>query len=255
MPHASPRDPNRSAPGGASSDDAEACATNALGGDALPVFVPRALVFFGAIWALAAWLYLYGTKPPLQSQAASYAPSMQLFVTMLAVGISVGWPLLRLAGPPSSAPARQSAIDAVALFTLAQIIVWPLRLVTTWTIPRTIAIDCALAASIASVAAVLALALGAGSRRVRTATLAGIVVAVLLPGALAAAAQAVGWNPDLAAHPVVLACSPPALLSTVAAPDPVDPGEPARVATVVAMGLAAALWGCVGVRAMVRGPA
>jgi hypothetical protein len=240
MPHANPSDPS-------GADAAEQ--------DSVPVFVPRALVFLGAIWALAAWIYLYGAKPPLQSQAASYAPSMQLFVTMLAVGITVGWPLMRLAGPPSSAPVRQAAIDAVALFTLAQIIVWPLRLVTTWTIPRTIAIDCAIGASIASVAAVLALSQGAGSRRARTATLAGIVVAVLLPGALTIVGLSLEGARDLAAHPLVLAISPPALLSTVAAPEPVDPGALARTATMAAMGLSAGLWAVAAVRAMVRGPA
>lgn len=210
-------------------------------------FVPRGLVFLGAIWALAAWFLLFGTKPPLQSQAASYAPSMQLFVTVLAVGVSAGWPLLRLAGAPSLEPARQSAIDAVALFTLAQIVVWPLRLVTTWTIPRTIAIDCALAASIASIAAVLACAHGSRSIRTRTLVLAATTGATLLPGALAVLGSASDRASELATNPLVLACSPPALLATVAAPDPVDPDETARNAALAAMAISVALWAFVGI--------
>ncbi len=217
------------------------------------LFVPRGLVLFASVWAFASWLYLFGFDPPIQSQAGSYGPSMHLLMVAFGVGIGIGWPLLRLSAAHTSAPIAQCALDAISLLTLAQVVLWPLRLVTTWTITRMIAMDVALAMSIAFVAALLSLLTGRPSTRVRTGAMLMFVVLALTPAALRSAASLVGSDIDLMSSNWLcfLAVSPPALLGTLAAAVPLDPSD-AEVTLVKYAGFAAGFaWFCVMVCAMV----
>ena len=105
-----------------------------------PLFIPRGLVMLASAWVFASWLTIFGFRPPVQPQAASYGPGIQMLLLMIGVGIGVAWPLLRLSGAPSRAPLAQAAIDGVSLLVLLQVVIWPLRLVTSWTLPRTVTI-------------------------------------------------------------------------------------------------------------------
>ena len=146
------------APGGAPNDPDELDDPPARA--PVPLVVPRGLVVLAAAWIFLAWIIIFGWKPPVQPQAASYSGGMQLLFVMVAVGTTVLWPLLRLSGRPSSAPMLQAGFDALAILTLLQVVVWPLRLVTNWTLPRSVAIDCAIGATLLSTAAILAAAQG-----------------------------------------------------------------------------------------------
>ena len=220
------------------------------------LFGPRGLVLVASVWAFATWLSLFGFDPPIQSQAGSYAPSMHLMMVSFGVGIGIAWPLLRLSGPCSLAPVAQCALDAISLFTLAQVVLWPLRLVTTWTITRMIAMDVALAMSIAFVAALLSMFTCRSTPRARTGAMAFFVLLALAPALLRGVFYLVGseTNTDImnSAWSLLLTLSPPALLGTLAAAVPLDPTD-AEVTLVKNAGFAAGFaWLCAMVGAIVR---
>ena len=146
-----------------------------------PLFVPRGLVMLAALWVFCTWILLFGLRPPVQPQTASYGPTLEILFASIGAGIAIGWPLLRLSARPSSAPVLQSAFDALALAILLQVVVWPLRLVSNWTLPRTWMIVAALCVSIAFSGALLGLATGSTHRRTRTWAMAACVLLAAMP--------------------------------------------------------------------------
>lgn len=59
----------------------------------------------------------------------------------VSLGLMIGWPLLRLSEVRSPWPIRQTLLDLIVLLSMVQIVIWPLRLVTTWSNERTLALD------------------------------------------------------------------------------------------------------------------
>lgn len=187
------------------------------------LFVPRALVMLASLWIFCGWITLFGFHPPVQPQAASYGPSIRMLMALCGVGIAVGWPLLRLSGRPSLAPATQAAIDGLSLFVLIQVVIWPLRLVTNWTIARAVAVDACVAASILQTGALLAATQGSTSSRFRTVAMAAAAALVLLPGALRVIGEGAAHSQPGALSALVDALSAPVLLSRFSVPVPIDP--------------------------------
>jgi len=200
-----------------------------------PLVIPRGLVMLAALWIFLSWVLLFGVKPPVQPQAASYGPSLRILFTSIGVGIAIGWPLLRLSARPSRAPILQALIDGLAIVVLTQVVVWPLRLVTNWTLSRTMGIFLAISAMIALTAALLGAVQGARTQGRRTAGMAVAAVAALLPILASIASEWVAPSLDPSFAPAPLEAAPrgwidalvplsaPALLSRLAAPTPLDP--------------------------------
>ena len=224
---------------------------------ARPLFVPRGLVMLSALWVFATWILLFGFRPPVQPQAASYGPTLEILFAAIGVGIAIGWPLLRLSGRPSSAPLLQSVFDAFAVFVLLQVVVWPLRLVSSWSLPRTWLVVATIGLAVALSGAVLALAGSSSSRRVRTGTMAAIVVAAVLPIAIGIVGEAVAptGSPGFASAPepgsvaswrtvleAAVPASSPTLLWRCAAAIPLDPASSEWALVRHGAILAAGLW-------------
>lgn len=209
-----------------------------------PLVVPRGLVVLAALWVFFAWILIFGWKPPIQPQAASYGSSIQLLFTIVGLGTSVAWPLARLSARPSSAPRLQALFDAVAILVLLQVVVWPLRLVTNWTLPRAIALDLSLAASVAITAALLAASQGSRRPRLRTIAMGAAVALAILPPLVA---RVTGSDTEAF---LPLAVSGPALLGRLAAPVPLDPGPVEHALIEAAVAAAAAGWCVVAILAI-----
>lgn len=210
-----------------------------------PLFIPRALVVLGSGWVFFAWVLLFGFHPPVQPQAASYSPSIQMLMMLIGVGIAVGWPMLRLSGRPSSKPTAQAALDGLSIFVLLQVVVWPLRLVTSWTLARAIAVDAAIAAAIMITAGVLASTQGSRSPRVRTAGMVVLVALVLAPATARVILPddgAAGPSSDSAPSLILTAPSAPALLARCAEPSTIDPSHEDRGVLFRAFALGSAAW-------------
>jgi hypothetical protein len=146
-----------------------------------PLFVPRGLVMIAAIWVFLSWVLLFGLRPPIQPQAASYGPTLELLFISIGVGVAIGWPLLRLSARPSRAPIGQALFDGLALILLMQVVIWPLRLVSNWTIPRMWLIMASLGAAIALTGALLAASQGSTNRATRTRAMVLAVAIALAP--------------------------------------------------------------------------
>jgi len=189
-----------------------------------------------ALWVFLSWVFIFGWHPPVQSQSASYGPSLNLLYVSVGIGIAIGWPLLRLSARPIPKPAMQAALDGLAIFMLLQIVVWPLRLVTSWTLSRALALDGALAAAIALTGALLALSSGDLRPRARSFAMAAMVVIALL-------APISTWMFGAEHVPAfVEAISPPALLARFSAPKPLDPDAAELRVLQGAVAVAGALW-------------
>jgi hypothetical protein len=211
---------------------------------ARPLFIPRALVMLSSLWVFLCWILLFGFRPPVQPQAASYGPSIQMLFLLIGVGIAIGWPLLRLSARPSSAPFAQAAIDGISIFVLMQVVVWPLRLVTSWTLARAVAIDAAMAAAIMLSAALLASTQSSPLPRRRTWAMV-IAVALVLGPAMADMVWNFVWEVDGASGVVATALSSlsaPSLLARFAQPSTIDPSPTDRALVFSAFFVATAVW-------------
>ena len=211
---------------------------------ARPLFIPRALVMLSSLWVFLCWILLFGFRPPVQPQAASYGPSIQMLFLLIGVGIAIGWPLLRLSARPSSAPFAQAAIDGISIFVLMQVVVWPLRLVTSWTLARAVAVDAALAAAIMLSAALLASTQSSPLPRRRTWAMV-IAVALVLGPAMADILWNLVWEVDGASGVVATALSSlsaPSLLARFAQPSTIDPSPTERALVFSAFFVATAVW-------------
>ena len=98
--------------------------------------LPRALIFLASLWLIGSWFLAIGVRPPVQPSASSYEPGVRLMLLCVTTGLMIGWPLLRLSQATSPAPLRQTLLDLVVLLSMAQVVIWLLRLVTTWSPAR-----------------------------------------------------------------------------------------------------------------------
>ncbi len=101
-----------------------------------PPELPRALVFGASLWIAVSWLVAIGVRPPLQPTSTSYTPAARMMLVSMSLGVLVAWPLARLSTRSPARPIATAALETVSLVALSQIVIWPLRLVTNWTVPR-----------------------------------------------------------------------------------------------------------------------
>lgn len=117
---------------------------------------PRGLVVAAGVWILLSLLLALGTTIPHQITPASFAPAVRVTVVTCLVGAIVAWPLVRLSQVTEAPGALRPLIDASTVGCLLQLVIWPLRLATPWTIERTLLIDICALSSLFAVAGVVA---------------------------------------------------------------------------------------------------
>ncbi|MSR69863.1 MAG: hypothetical protein EXS17_05905 [Phycisphaerales bacterium] len=117
---------------------------------------PRGLVIAAGLWILLALFLALGTTLPLQVTPASLAPAVRVTIVTCLVGGLIAWPLVRLSQVTAVPGVLRPLIDAATLACLLQLVIWPLRLATPWTIERTVLIDLCALSSLVAVAGVVA---------------------------------------------------------------------------------------------------
>ncbi len=110
-----------------------------------PLVLPRGLIFLAAIWLVVSWAVAIGFRTPVEASSASYTPGVRLMLISAAIGLIIGWPLLRVSQSRAEYPLTQTLLDLIVLLALVQVVIWPLRLVTPWSPARTAALDATLA--------------------------------------------------------------------------------------------------------------
>ncbi len=148
-----------------------------------PLVLPRGLILLASIWLVVSWAVAIGFRTPVEASSASYTPGVRLMLISAAIGLVIGWPLLRLSQGRAVYPMKQTVLDLVVLVALLQVVIWPLRLVTPWSPARTAALDATLVAWTILAGAVVASATGsdrAGPRNL--AIIACLTVCLAGPG-------------------------------------------------------------------------
>jgi len=120
--------------------------------------LPRGLIFLAALWLVGSWLLVMGVQRPVQPSSASFTPGLRVFLVCLAVGLMIAWPMLRLSQHDTPRPVLATLIDMLSLAALLQVVLWPMRLFTAWSIERTAAIDATLLSWFALIGAIVAAA-------------------------------------------------------------------------------------------------
>lgn len=120
------------------------------------ILLPRGLLVAGAFWVVVAWVTTMGVSPPVVPSAASYTPAVRMMFLLVALGLFVAWPLVRLSGPMRRRAVAFTMLDLTVLISLMHVVVWPLRLVTTWPPMRMLAVSTVLATWTILAAAVVA---------------------------------------------------------------------------------------------------
>lgn len=146
--------------------------------------LPRGLIFLASAWLLVSWLIAVGLRPPIHPSSTVYKPAAQVLLAYIVLGGIIAWPLLRLSGPVRDRPISQALLDLVSLCVLIQIVLWPLRLVTSWTVARLLLIDLSICAWLTTVGAIIAVAI-THRGMFRTCAMALLLAWVLVPLAIA----------------------------------------------------------------------
>ncbi len=166
-------------------------------GDSPPLLLPRGLILLACVWLIGSWLLSIGVKPPIEPSSASYTPGVRLMLVCIGIGLMIGWPLLRLSwagGEPTAHPIVQTVLDLIVLVSLIQVVIWPLRLVTPWTVARTAALDATLVGWTVLGGAVVASAIGSHRGGVRNLAIAACLAMCLLGPTLAVIGAIVGGS-------------------------------------------------------------
>tara|TARA_B100001059_G_scaffold230250_1_gene264204 strand:- start:149 stop:757 length:609 start_codon:yes stop_codon:yes gene_type:complete len=104
-----------------------------------------------------------GPRGALDAVSDDHAEGLRLFSVTLMLGITLAWPMARLLLQRFTAPIRQTALDCIVLICSVEVTLWPLRLLSEWSVDRTLSITNILAGWILLMGAFIAV--GAGSRR------------------------------------------------------------------------------------------
>lgn len=146
-----------------------------------------------------------GLRTPIQPSSASYTPGVRLMLVCVVIGIIIGWPLLRLSQSMPRFPLRQVILDLIVLLALVQIVLWPLRLVTTWSPARTLAVDATIAGWAALAGAIVASAVTTSRTGPRALAMLACVALCLLGPTLAWVGLMTGkdWFPLVELSPLM----------------------------------------------------
>ncbi len=161
-----------------------------------PLLLPRGLILLACVWLIGSWLLSIGVQPPIEPSSASYTPGVRMMLVCIGIGLMIGWPLLRLSQSATAHPILQTVLDLTVLLSLIQVVIWPLRLVTPWTVVRTAALDATLVGWTVLGGAVVASAVGSGRNGVRNLAIAACLAMCLLGPALAAIGAIVGGSAE-----------------------------------------------------------
>jgi hypothetical protein len=171
--------------------------------------ISRTLLLGWCVWLLVSWSINVSLFPARKSwmlapdgallwraAAEAFVPMVRGMLMSLAAGLMLIWPAWRLTFSSSEAAGRETTIDWAALWLVAQVVVWPVRLLADFSLGRLLAMDAAIA--IWGAAAALAVWLGRRSESSIARAAAMITCAILAVGAWPAA----NWTgrPELAGY-------------------------------------------------------
>ena len=160
-----------------------------------PIPLPRDLIVLSCIWIAASWIVSIGLSSPAHPVAASYVDALLMMCTLTACGVTIAWPLLRLSFGTFIRPYAQTVLDMVVLICAIQVVVWPLRLLSTWPIQQTAIIAGLLTAWVLLTGGFVLFGLSSNRGSVRTTTMMALMVVVAIGALIPTTTEIPWWNP------------------------------------------------------------
>ena len=136
-----------------------------------------------------------GPRGPLNAVSDDHAEGLRLFSVTLMLGITIAWPMARLLLQRFTAPIRQTALDCIVLICSVEVTLWPLRLLSEWSVDRTLSITNIIAGWILLVGAFIALAAGSRSWPPRILVLVTVMVMTVCTPLLTTGEGLHWWSP------------------------------------------------------------
>ncbi|HWB20460.1 MAG TPA: hypothetical protein VG711_09190 [Phycisphaerales bacterium] len=181
--------------------------------------LPRNLIFAASVWLIISWGLALGFATPIQPSSATYTPGVRVMFLCVVTGCLIAWPLLRLSQSVSRFPIAQTILDLLVLLSLAQIVIWPLGLLTPWPTARTAAIDLTIISSTLLIGAFIAAAIASSHATTRILAMSAACALALLGPLCAVVTLAFASVPSQS----TLELSPFILIYELAAADPSPP--------------------------------
>ena len=103
--------------------------------------LPRGLILLCCLWITGSWIENIGIRTPIQPIAEDYSYGLRMLCSSMMIGITLGWPLLRLGVSRFISPVRQTFLDILVVISGILVTVWPLRLLSTWSLEQTMLIS------------------------------------------------------------------------------------------------------------------
>ena len=100
--------------------------------------LPRGLIILACLWIAGSWLENIGVNTPIQPIADDYSYGLKMLCSSLLIGITLGWPLMRLATSRFIKPIRQTLLDMTVVVAGILVTIWPLRLLSSWSVEQTV---------------------------------------------------------------------------------------------------------------------
>ncbi|HAW96567.1 MAG: hypothetical protein CMJ33_10170 [Phycisphaerae bacterium] len=157
--------------------------------------LPRGLIMLSCMWITGAWILCMGPRGPLNSMSDDHAEGLRMFSVTLMLGITIAWPMSRLLLRRFTAPIRQSLLDCIVLICSVEVTLWPLRLLSEWSVDRTLSITNILAGWILLMGALVALGAGARGWTCRILIVLGALLLTVCSPLLTDAEALQWWNP------------------------------------------------------------
>lgn len=146
----------------------------------LRIQLPRALLLWWSLWLLLSWGQAFILRHSIAPTSASYATSLRYMLVSIGFGLGIVWPMLRLSLSPAGRARKRSLVDWLALAGTLQVVLWPTRLTTQWSVRRVLMADVLICSWALVIAAFIAL--GMLDRSVRNRVLWMLVILVLSVG-------------------------------------------------------------------------
>ena len=99
--------------------------------------LPRGLIILACFWIAGSWLENIGINTPIQPIAEDYSYGLKMLCSSLLIGITLGWPLMRLVMSRFIKPIRQTLLDMIVVGAGILVTIWPLRLLSSWSVEQT----------------------------------------------------------------------------------------------------------------------
>ena len=163
--------------------------------DSAPTPLPRGLILLACLWISGSWLENIGIRTPIQPVAQEYTFSLQMLCCSLMIGIVVGWTLMRLSVTRFVRPIRQSLLDIGVVTSGILVTIWPLRLLSTWSVEQTVLLSALLFGWTWLVGGVVCLGASSRSGLLRAALILSAFVLVGLEVVLPESGRLSWWRP------------------------------------------------------------